>query len=110
MKTNAKALSSLGLCKKAGKLILGFDVVAQAIRQGEAVLLVLTEDLSPKSAKEIIRVAENHQVKIARMSAAMDDIKRLVGKRAGILAITDEGLAKSVAAKIETRQVEEESV
>jgi len=98
------------MCRKAGKLVTGFDAVARTIKSGKAGLLVLAGDLSPKSAKEITRVAETYHVKIARPGAAMDDIKRIVGKKAGILAITDEGLAKSVAASSNARQVEEESV
>jgi len=98
------------MCRKAGKLVMGFDAVARTIKSGKAGLLVLAGDLSPKSAKEIIRLAEIHQVKIARPETAMEDIKRVVGKKAGILAITDEGLAKAVAAKSMARQVEEESV
>ena len=110
METNAKFLSTLGMCRKAGKLVMGFDAVARTIKSGKAGLLVLAGDISPKSAKEITRLAETYQVKIARVETAMDDIKRIAGKKAGILAITDEGLAKSVAASSKARQVEEESV
>jgi len=110
---NNKLLSAIGMCKKAGKLVMGFDAVATAMRQGQVRLLALTGDISPKSAKEIIRIAAQYSVKHLTIdSATMDDIKRTVGKRAGILAITDQGLADSVAAKVAVlrpRQVEEES-
>ena len=102
---NSKLLSALGLCKKAGKLTVGFDVVSEAIRRGNAALLVLTGDLSPKSAARITAIAQEHNVRHLTIGAAMDDIERLLGKRAGILAIADQGLAEVVA-----RQVEEESV
>ena len=104
-KTSSKLLSALGLCKKAGKLVVGFDVVGEAVRRGSASLLVLTEDLSPKSARRITAMAAEHNVRQLTISAAMDDIERLLGKRAGILAVIDQGLAGVVA-----RQVEEESV
>ena len=110
MKTDEKLLAALGLCKKAGELILGFDAVAGAITKGEAKLLALARDISPKSAKEIIRIAERHNTNYVYLPAAMEDIKRIVGKKAGILAVTDEGLSKSVAAKVAARQHEEESV
>ena len=110
MKASEKLLGTLGLCKKAGKLVMGFDAVAQTIQAGEAGLVALTDDLSPKSAKEIIRIAQKHGVEHVRLGVAMEDIKRFVGKQAGILAITDQGLAKAVASKIAARQHEEESV
>ena len=100
-----KPLGALGLCKKAGKLVVGFDAVADAIRRGSAKLLVLTGDLSPKSAGRITALALEYKVRHLTTGAAMDDIERLLGKRAGILAVQDQGLAEVV-----TRQVEEESV
>ena len=100
MKPEEKALSTLGLCKKAGKLIIGFDAVAEFIKGKAPGLLVLAADLSPKSAKEIIRIADAQGFEYMRFGAAMEDIKRLVGKKAGILAITDRGLAKSFAGKV----------
>ena len=100
-----KLLGALGLCKKAGKLIIGFDAVADAIRRGSAKLLVLTGDLSQKSADRITKLALEYKVRHLVIGAAMDDIERLLGKRAGILAVLDQGLAEVVA-----RQVEEESV
>ena len=103
-KNNRGLLSALGLCKKAGKLIVGFDASCEAIRRGNAVLLVLTVDLSPKSAARITALADEHKVRHFTVYAAMDDIERLLGKRAGILAVSDQGLAQVVA-----RQVEEES-
>ena len=110
MKADEKLLATLGLCKKAGKLVVGFDAVAQAMQAGEAKLLALARDLSPKSAKEIIRIAEKYGIEHVRLGVAMEDIKRFVGKQAGILAITDQGLSRSVASKIDARQHEEEIV
>ncbi|MCL2578915.1 MAG: ribosomal L7Ae/L30e/S12e/Gadd45 family protein [Oscillospiraceae bacterium] len=97
-------LATLGLCKKAGKLIIGFDAVAEYIKRGGPGLLILTADLSPKSSKEIIRIADAQGFEYLQIGAAMDDIKRLVGKKAGILAIADQGLAKSFAGKVKTQE------
>ena len=102
---NEKLLSSLGLCKKAGKLVMGFDAVAQAMQRGEVHTLALAKDLSPKSAKEIAFLARRHGVPIAHTTAAMDEFKRTLGKKAGILAITDEGLAGTVARQLEEVRV-----
>ena len=106
---NRKFLSTLGLCKKAGQLIIGFDPVAEAIKAGKVKLLLLASDLSPKSAKEIIRIAKMHNIDILQMPAAMDEIMRLLGKRAGILAITGEGLAQVLKTSI-ARQEEENNI
>ena len=39
-----KALSFLGLCRRAGKLLIGEDGVSGAARSGQAVLLMVAAD------------------------------------------------------------------
>ena len=38
---NNRILSTISLCKRAGKLLLGFDVVGEAILSGEAKVCLL---------------------------------------------------------------------
>ena len=51
----SKTLSTIGLCRRAGKLIYGFDAVVEAVKPpGSKVSGVLvTSDLSEKTKKEI---------------------------------------------------------
>ncbi|MGI6403198.1 MAG: L7Ae/L30e/S12e/Gadd45 family ribosomal protein [Oscillospiraceae bacterium] len=104
-----KALSLLGLCKKAGYLILGFDETARALEKGKAELLVLAADLSPKSAKEIIRLADRQNINAVRLDVTMEELWYTLGKRAGILTVTQKGLADKIVALTRARQDEEES-
>jgi ribosomal protein L7Ae-like RNA K-turn-binding protein len=69
-------------------------MVAESIIKGGARLVLLAPDLSCKSAKEIFRLTDRHKIDVIKMPATMDDMMRLIGKRAGILAITDEGLSE----------------
>ena len=92
--------SALGLCRKAGKLLLGFDAVADAVKRDKACLLLMAKDLSPKSAGEIYRLAHNKNIKVAAIQATMDDLWHTLGKRAGILAVTDKNLAVLTAAAL----------
>jgi len=93
---NDKLLSTLGLCRKAGKLVWGFDATAQAVAGGKAKLVLLARDLSPKSAKEIRFLCEKHKMKAVDIPVSMDEIWYRLGKRAGILAVTDQGLAHTL--------------
>lgn len=95
-----RLLQTLGICKKAGKLIQGFDPSAQAIKSGQAGILLTAADLSPKSEKEIRRIADAHGLETCRAPVTMDEIWSLTGKRAGILAVTDAGLAHTVKGAI----------
>lgn len=91
-----KLLSFLGIARKAGKLCLGQDVAAESIRSGNAALLVLSNDISGKSGAKIRRFAEEFAIPILQIPAGMDQLEQMLGKRAGILAVTDAGFAKRI--------------
>ena len=48
-----KISGMLGLCRKAGKLVLGFDITVDAIVKKNARLILLAKDASPRTAREI---------------------------------------------------------
>ena len=55
-------LPSLGLVRRAGKLIYGFDAVQAACKDQTARLVLTAADLSQKSRKEIVRTAQMYAV------------------------------------------------
>uniref|UniRef100_UPI003AB3EC3B hypothetical protein n=1 Tax=Akkermansia sp. TaxID=1872421 RepID=UPI003AB3EC3B len=59
-----------------------------------AALVLLSEDLSPKSRKEIVRIAQQYEIRWFDAPFQMGDIDRLLHKRAGILAVSDEGFVR----------------
>lgn len=105
-----KLLSTLGICRKAGKLVTGFDAVAEAAAQGDLALILLAGDLSPKSGKEMRFVAAKHDTEVRSAPFAMEDIHRRLGKRSGILGVADQGLANTIKTYLESRAVEEDSI
>ena len=92
-----KLASMLSLTKKAGKLILGFDVVKEALEKKTAGLVLLAKDLSPKSRKEIVLVCEKNGAPYKTLPITMDEVWYLAGKRAGIIGVSDAGLANKLA-------------
>ena len=79
---NNRILSTISLCKRAGKLLLGFDVVGEAILSGEA--------------------------KVVIIPSTMDEIWKFVNKRAGVLAVSDQGLAGKLCGLIDHQDKEDE--
>jgi len=104
-----KVLSLLGLCKKAGHLIWGFDETTRALEKGNVELLLLAADLSPKSAKEMIHLADRQNINAVRLDVTMEELWYTLGKRVGILAVTQKGLADKIVALTRAPQNEEES-
>ena len=91
-------LSTLGLCRRAGKLIYGFDAVDAELKKDKtAVCGVLTaSDLSEKSKKEVRFICAKKDIEVTELSETLDDIKGVIGKRTGIIAVLDNGLYKSI--------------
>ena len=48
-----KLIETVTFCKRIGGLVIGFDLVKQAMQKGETGLVLLAKDLSPKTEKEI---------------------------------------------------------
>ena len=85
---------------------MGFDMAAQNIKDNNAKLILLAADISPKSAKEIIRLTDRHEIDVINIPAAMDEVMGVTGKRAGILAITDKGLSESLRKSLDVCHIE----
>lgn len=89
-----KILSTIGLCKRAGKLITGFDAVTADLDKAAGV--IITSDLSEKTKKEIAYHCGKHNTKLTEINNTLDitmtDIEGILGRKTGIMAITDGGL------------------
>ena len=97
---NDSALNLLGLCRKAGKLSPGHDACKASINQGRASLCLICSDASQRLNEEITALAEKAGVRIFDVDYSMMDIKAAISFKAAVLAIDDEGFAKSLIKKI----------
>lgn len=89
-------LSTICLCRRADKLVIGFDAVASEIGSPKFGGVILAADVSAKTEKEVRFIAERHGKEVVKASFSMDDAKSAIGKRAGVFLINDEGLFGSV--------------
>lgn len=89
-------LNNFGLCRKAGKLALGFDSVKQEIIDNKAQLVVLTHDVSNKTKKEMKFWTDKYNVETLDISLNMEETQQLFHKKVGVLAVLDEGFAKLI--------------
>ena len=88
-------LQHLSLCRKAGRLVFGFDAVKESLQKKQITHILLSAQLSAKTQKEIRFLAK--RVDVLETPFTFDDIWFLAGKRAGIVGITDRGLGDMVA-------------
>lgn len=88
-------ISTLGLMKKTGCIVTGFDAVGRELKDPASKIrgIALAADLSEKSKKEInfLRDKYRKDMKIIALDAHMEEIGSVLGKKTGIIAILDDG-------------------
>ena len=90
-----KLLSLLGLMRRAGKLINGFDSAIETAKNKKAVCLLYAYDISEKTEKNLKYEAEKYGVEIVKLNLNISEAGGAIGKKAGVFALTDEGFKKS---------------
>lgn len=94
--SNEKLFNLLTICRKAGRMTMGFDSVKESILTKKAHVVILSSDISAKTEKEIRYFAEKNQVRVINASVTMAEIEYGTGRKAGVIGICDEGFAKKV--------------
>ncbi|MCY1714971.1 L7Ae/L30e/S12e/Gadd45 family ribosomal protein [Caproiciproducens galactitolivorans] len=95
---NEKILHLLGIARRAGRLTLGNDAVIESLRRGNAKLVLLAKDLSPRTAGGVRLAAEEEGIALQALSSTMDEISMALGKRTGVVAVNDAGFASRLIA------------
>ncbi len=96
---NDKALSSLGLCAKAGKLVRGVPMICEALAGKNKPILVLEAgDTSENTHKRLTDKCNFYGVEKIKLACGGDVLAEAIGKTGvlGAVAITDRGLANVV--------------
>ena len=84
-----RLLSFLGICKKAGKLYMGFDLAVENIEKGKAKIILIASDLSEKTRRKIISRCTIHNIDYIEINSSIEDIYDCLGKGSGIISILD---------------------
>ncbi len=99
-----KLLGVIGLCKGAGKLIIGVPMICDAMRTREknrVRIVIEASDTSENTHKRITDKCAFYGVRVERVDADCQTLGHAVGKRAvAAVAVTDENLCRAVEAKL----------
>ena len=88
-----KALGALGLCRRAGRLVQGFDRVLETALRGRAQLVVLASDASERTARKVREGCEG-LCPVRTVPLTQAELAGLFRRPAAVLAVTDENLAR----------------
>lgn len=107
---NDRILSLLGLCRRAGRLVIGNDPVRESIDTGKALLVICASDISQNTEKKIRTAVEaegNAEYRI--IERTKDELSFSLGKTCAVLAVTDKGFADKLSELIRAEQKKEET-
>ncbi len=96
--TVTRALSMIGLCKKAGRLVSGVPLVCDAVREGRVELTVYASLASANSVKRITDKCASYDVNAVAIDVTPEQLGKAIGKSGAVAAvgIADRGFAQAI--------------
>ena len=93
-----RALSMIGLCKKAGRIAFGVPLVCEAVREGRAKLVIYASGASENSVKRVCDKCRSYEVEVAPLDVSPDVLGKAIGKTSAVAAvgIIDKGFAEAI--------------
>lgn len=104
-----KLLNLLGIARRAGHVIIGFDAVKAALTDTRAQLVLLAADRSAKTEKELRYAAQNSPCPIVAINADKIQIAHALGmqKPVAVAATDDRGFAAAMLKACRTQTKED---
>ena len=92
-------LGTLGICRKAGKCILGYTKTEESVKANKVFAIFIASDISPKTEKELRYLTRDKEISVVKTHYSMFEISNRVGMKTGIVAIEDDGFATALIEK-----------
>lgn len=94
--TNNKVLGLLGLSTKAGKVCFGRDACIDLIEKRKIKLMIVANDASDRTKKDIKFICDNNNTKIY-FYETIENLSKAIGKtNKAVIGIKDENFAKQI--------------
>lgn len=102
----SKVFGTLGLAMKSGNIASGEFLTEQAIRSGNAKLVIVAEDASANTKKKFINSCKYYHIPIA-IFGDKDSLGNAIGKEfRASLAVLDQGFASSISKNLSLEEIE----
>ncbi len=101
---NNQLLSFLGICRRAGKMTLGYDSVVSSVTNGESCLVIMADDISPRTEKHLTEALTGTPVSIMKVPYDRNTLGKSLGKFTAIISVNDRGFAVKITELIENSQ------
>ena len=96
----SKISGLLGICRKAGRTVIGTELTIEAIRSGKKspYLVLIAQDASENTVKRITDCCRYYELDTERLSMTGAELGPLLGKsgEVAVVGVCDEGFAKAI--------------
>lgn len=96
-------LFGVSLARKSGKITMGFDAVKDAVKEGRAAVVLIAKDISDGTVRRVKNTCGD-RVPVYLTDYTQYDYSKVVGRLTGLIAVTDENLAKLCTQAIEIKK------
>ena len=96
----SKVYGLLGISAKAGKIISGTDVVIDAISKEIVKLVIVAEDISEKSKKNIKYFCEKQNIEMLVFGNIFNNSKAIGKQNRAVIGVKDLKLAEAIKKQI----------
>lgn len=95
---NNKLCGLLGIARRSGHILIGFDAVRAALLANRTQLILLASDCSPKTEKELHFAGRDKTCPILKVDATKDQLAAALGlqKPVATAATDDRGFAEAM--------------
>ena len=85
----------IGLARRAGAVTYGTEGTADSIKKRKACLVVIANDISERTKKDILNISGN--LPILNLDITKEELGRIIGtKPTGILSVNDSNFKKGI--------------
>lgn len=95
---NDKFLALIGFASKSGNLSFGADSVKESLKRKKAKLVIVANDISEKSRKEIGFFAAKSETQVLDVNYDITTLSHATGKKGGIISVNEVGFADAITA------------
>lgn len=97
-----KFLNDLGMAKKAGRAVFGFDEVVKHMDLGSARTVYITADAAENTRKKVVRLCNDYEMAPVTVPFTIYDIGNAAGRKpTAVFTVTDKGFDKLLHRSLE---------
>jgi len=104
MNNKEKLLGFISLCRKAGKLCVGFDATKDKILRGQVYLLLLAEDASAKTKKEFTYFCSQDEIPVMTVPFTKAELALMLGREIGVMGVMDDSFAQGIQKRLQEQR------